>query len=232
MSRRRLVAVAATAAAVGVASFGGYRITKRRQQRAAQPIGPNGPGVARGGGRRKARRDRDPPADELFDMPSDVTHRSVPTPDGGSLHVMERGDGRPLMLLHGITLSAEVWAPQLNQLADRYRVIAVDLRGHGQSTAGRDGYGIPRLATDVATVLEALDLDDAVLVGHSMGGMTVMQFCDDHADVLSRRVAGVVFVATRAHAVVPPLLAGMARQLGAADRPDSTPGASCPSRPG
>ena len=68
----------------------------------------------------------------------------------------------------------------------------------------------------MATVLEALDLDDAVLVGHSMGGMTVMQFCDDHADVLSRRVAGVVFVATRAHAVVPPLLAGMARQLGAA----------------
>ena len=83
MSRRRLVAVAATAAAVGVASFGGYR--SPAAPAAGRPADrPERPGVARGGGRRKARRDRVPPADELFDMPSDVTHRIVPTPDGGT----------------------------------------------------------------------------------------------------------------------------------------------------
>lgn len=121
---------------------------------------------------------------------------------------------RPLVLLHGITLRADVWAPLFHLMADRYRVIAPDLRGHGQSTAGSDGYGLPRLASDLATMLEALDLHDAVVVGHSMGGMTLMQFCGDHPDVLAERVAGVVFVATRAHAVLPPLLAGVARSLG------------------
>ncbi len=80
--------------------------------------------------------------------------------------------------------------------------------------AGADGYGLPRLATDVATLLEALDLRDAVLVGHSMGGMTIMQFCGDHPAVLDERVAGVVFVATRAHAVVPALAAGFMRRAG------------------
>jgi pimeloyl-ACP methyl ester carboxylesterase len=147
-------------------------------------------------------------------LPDDVTHRTVATPDCGELHVIERGRGRPLVLFHGITLRADVWAPQLHQLADRYRVIAVDLRGHGSSTVGTDGYGLPRLATDVATTLEALDLHHAVLVGHSMGGMTIMQFCGDHSEVLDERVAGVVFVATRAHAVVPALAAGFMRRAG------------------
>ena len=154
------------------------------------------------------------PPDALFDMPDDVAHRTMATRDGGELHFIERGEGRPLVLLHGITLRADVWAPQFHQLADRYRVIAVDLRGHGTSTAGTDGYGLPRLATDVATILETLDLYDAVVAGHSMGGMTVMQFCGDHPAVLDDRVAGVVFVATRAHAVVPALVAGTVRRLG------------------
>ena len=65
-----------------------------------------------------------------------------------------------------------MWAPQFHQLTDRYRVIAVDLRGHGESAVGSDGLGISRLADDLATLLTALDLRDAVVVGHSMGGMT------------------------------------------------------------
>jgi pimeloyl-ACP methyl ester carboxylesterase len=98
-------------------------------------------------------------------------------------------------------------------LADRYRVIAVDLRGHGRSEVGSDGLGLPRLATDVATLLRELDLHDAVLVGHSMGGMTVMRFCGDHPDVLDERVAGIALVATAAYGTVPPLLAGASRRL-------------------
>jgi pimeloyl-ACP methyl ester carboxylesterase len=82
----------------------------------------------------------------------------IGTSDGGTVHAIEKGQGRPLVLLHGITLRSDVWAPQFHQLADRYRVIAVDLRGHGESTAGEDGFGISRLADDLATVLEGLDL--------------------------------------------------------------------------
>lgn len=116
-----------------------------------------------------------------------------------------RGTGRPLVLLHGITLRADVWAPQFHQLADRYRVIAVDLRGHGTSKAGTAGYGIGRLADDLAALLIGLDLHHAVVVGRSMGGMTVMQFCGAHPDVLAERVDGLVFVATRAHQGPPPV---------------------------
>lgn len=182
--------LAATAAGVGAAALGLYRST--HPQGASAPPAPDP-------GRRRAPLD---PA--LFELPDDVVHLHVDTPDGGTIHAVERGSGRPLVLLHGITLRHDVWAPQFHQLADRYRVISVDLRGHGESTAGDAGYGIARLGDDLATLLEALDLRGAVLVGHSMGGMTLMQFCGDHADVLDERVAGLVFVATRAHQVFPP----------------------------
>lgn len=150
---------------------------------------------------RSARLRVDPLAtDEVwFDLDAvGVEHHRVPTPDGGELHVVEKGpkDARPLLLLHGITLAARVWGYQFRDLSDRYRVVAADLRGFGESRAGADGYGIRQLGNDVATVLEGLDLRDAVVVGHSMGGMATMRFAAEHADVLDERVAGLVFLAT------------------------------------
>ena len=56
----------------------------------------------------------------------------------------------PVVLLHGITLRHDVWAPQFHQLADRYRVIAVDLRGHGRSTAGSAGRSLSMVARAMA----------------------------------------------------------------------------------
>ncbi len=196
---RKLLLLGATAAGLGAAAVGAYRATHPSDARYLDET-DGGDGGA-------------PPPDSLFDMPEDVIHHELATPDGGTIHAVERGRGRPLVLLHGVTLRHDIWAPQFRQMADRYRVIAVDLRGHGRSLAGTDGYGLPRLATDLATLLEALDLRDAVLVGHSMGGMTVMQFCGDHRDVLDERVAGLVFVATRAHQVLPPYVEGGARRL-------------------
>ncbi len=196
---RRALALGATAAGIGAAAAGLYRAT--------HPADARGPATADPG---RARRAVD---DALLAMPDDVVHHELPTPDGGTIHAVERGSGRPLVLLHGITLRHDVWAPQFHQLADRYRVIAVDLRGHGRSTAGSAGYGIPRLSDDLATLLTSLDLHGAVVVGHSMGGMTVMQFCGDHPDVLAERVAGLVFVATRAHQVLPPYVDRGARDL-------------------
>ncbi len=144
-----------------------------------------------------------PEGDDVFVPPADVTHHRIDTPDGGSIHYVERGEGQPLVLLHGVTLRWDIWAPQLRHLADRYRVIAVDLRGHGESRAGAAGYGLPVLGDDLATLLTALDLHDALVVGHSMGGMTTLRFCVDHRDVLAERVAGIGLVATAAAMPMP-----------------------------
>lgn len=162
---------------------------------------------------RRLRQVGDDDRDRLLDLPPDIVRRDIASHDGGTLHLLERGEGRPVVLLHGITLQASVWAPQLHLLADDHRVIACDLRGHGRSEAGRDGFGLDRLARDLRTVLEALDLRDAVVVGHSMGGMAVMKFCADHVEVLDDRVAGLAFVAT---AIAPPLarpVVGLSRRL-------------------
>ena len=110
--------------------------------------------------------------------PSGTRHRALSVADGATIHVAERGPttGRPVLLLHGITLSAGIWVEQLRRLPDAgMRVIAVDLRGHGESTIGRDGLALDRLTADVVEVAEQLSLGDALLVGHSMGGMAALR---------------------------------------------------------
>ncbi|MFN8018254.1 MAG: alpha/beta hydrolase [Acidimicrobiales bacterium] len=199
MKGRNAVLLGATAAGIAAAAVGAYRATHPRDA-SPSPLPDLG-------------RDRPRLPDWLFELPDGVEHHVIDTPDGGTIHAAEKGEGRPLVLLHGITLRHDVWAPQFHQLADRYRVIAVDLRGHGESKAGSAGFGITRLADDLATLLVALDLHDAVVVGHSMGGMTLMQFCGQHPDVLDERVAGLVFVATRAHQVFPPYVDRGARAI-------------------
>lgn len=169
-----------------------------------------------------------------------VDVHTVPTHDGGELCVVEKGpaDARPVVLLHGIVLQARVWGYQFRDLADRYRVVAVDLRGFGRSRCGEEGYGIDLLARDLATMLEQLDLRDAIVVGHSMGGMALMRFAANHPDVLDDRVAGLVFLATAPVVPLPAairnvLAATAPRGLALARRPgidDRLPGLSL--RPG
>jgi pimeloyl-ACP methyl ester carboxylesterase len=141
-----------------------------------------------------------PAVERSLAEPDGTAHHTVATDDGGSLHVVERGDrtARPLVLLHGVTLSSRVWAHQVAELSTRFRVIAPDWRGHGRSLAGSEGYGLGRLARDLGMVLDALDVRDAVLVGHSMGGMAVMRFAADDPDGLHRHAAGVVFMSSAA----------------------------------
>jgi non-heme chloroperoxidase len=136
---------------------------------------------------------------EGLTLPDDLRHHFVDMDDGGRIHVVERGQGQPLVLLHGIMLSSALWVHQLRELADRHRVIAVDLRGHGQSLPGSDGSGIERLSSDLASVLDALGVEDAVVVGHSMGGMVALQMAVDMPiDVRRRRLAGIVLTSTTA----------------------------------
>ncbi|MGH9102133.1 MAG: alpha/beta fold hydrolase, partial [Acidimicrobiales bacterium] len=129
-------------------------------------------------------------------LPAAVHHHLLPTDDGGRLHVVELGQGPPIVLLHGFMLSARSWAPQLRSLSAHHRVLAVDLRGHGRSRPGEGGFGIARLAADVAGLLEAFELSGAVVVGHSMGGMTALTLAADHPAVTARRVSGLALVAT------------------------------------
>jgi pimeloyl-ACP methyl ester carboxylesterase len=193
MSKARRAAVAATVAAVGGAAA--YLATRA--------------------GARRLRQADDPHRGERPVAPPGSTHRLLPSRDGGEISLIEAGpvDAQPLVLLHGITLRAEVWTYQLRDLAGRFRVIAMDQRGHGRSRAGSEGYSLRLLGDDTATVLEALDLHDAILVGHSMGGMGLMQLCGDHADVIDERVAGVVFLSTSAGLALPAPLAKAAAAL-------------------
>jgi len=145
-------------------------------------------------------RDRpDPHRHGDFTVPADARRLHVATDDGGRLHAVERGRGRPLVLLHGVTLSGVAWHFQLLDLADRFRVLVVDHRGHGRSEAGSDRSSLGRLARDLRAVLVDLDLRDALVVGHSMGGMVLGRFCADHPAVLDERVAGLGFVSTAAN---------------------------------
>lgn len=136
--------------------------------------------------------------DPLLVAPADVRHHRVPTYDGGSVHVAEHGEGPAIVLLHGVTLQWEVWSPLLHLLGHDHRVLAWDMRGHGESHAGDEGVSLRAVATDLVTVLGELEVTDAVVVGHSMGGMALGRFLVDHATTARRRVRHGVFLATSA----------------------------------
>lgn len=115
-------------------------------------------------------------------------------------HLTGRADGLPTVVLtHGYCLSLRCWVFQRRALkAAGYRVVSWDQRGHGRSGRGeRDSYVIDRLALDLRTVIEqVVPTGDLVLVGHSMGGMTIMALGELDAGLVRDRVIGVAFVST------------------------------------
>ncbi len=137
---------------------------------------------------------------EFLAEPEGTKHHVFASHDGGQLHAVEFGppDAPPIVLLHGVTLAAALYNHALVDLGDRFRVIAMDWRGHGRSRPGRDGYGLGLLGHDVATLLEHLALTNAVVLGHSMGGMGLGHFAVNHPVVRDSRVTGLVFCDTAA----------------------------------
>ena len=93
-----------------------------------------------------------------------------------------------------------IWAPVARRLvAAGHRVVLYDQRGHGDSTLGRDALTIDRLGNDLAELLRQLDITDAVVGGHSMGGMTIQASAAASPSVFSERVRAVALVSTAAH---------------------------------
>jgi len=98
---------------------------------------------------------------------------TVLTPSGAALHVEEAGSGRPLVLLHGWSLSSAALLAPLAPLAGRARLVAPDLRGHGRSSSPGP-HTLEDLAADVVQVFTALDLRGAVLAGWSLGALAAL----------------------------------------------------------
>src|SRR4030088_403549 len=100
---------------------------------------------------------------------TNIASKYFKTNDGVRLHYLEAGGGKTLVLIHGLSQTPEQFKFQIEGLADRYRVIALDLRGHGDSERPNFGLKIYRLAEDLREALVAANAEDVTLLGHSMG---------------------------------------------------------------
>jgi len=121
--------------------------------------------------------------------------RDVPGADGAILNVELEGaaEGPILLFTHGWGLSARIWVEARAELGGRFGLAFWDLPGLGQSGRPPAGYSIEGFAEDLYAVIESLPEDrPLILVGHSIGGMTVQTFCARHPELLNRRVAAIV----------------------------------------
>ncbi len=129
----------------------------------------------------------------------DPHHATITTQDGTQLYYKDWGKGQPIVFSHGWPLTADDWDNQmLFFLAQGFRVIAHDRRGHGRSTQTWSGNEMDTYADDLAALTAALDLKDAVHVGHSTGGGEVARYLGRHG---TKRVAKAVLIGA-----VPPIM--------------------------
>jgi non-heme chloroperoxidase len=124
---------------------------------------------------------------------------TITTSDGTEIFYKDWGSGQPIVFSHGWPLSADDWDNQmLFFLQQGYRVIAHDRRGHGRSTQTGDGHDMDHYADDLAAVVEHLDLQDAIHVGHSTGGGEVAHYLGRHGEDRAAKAALI--------SAVPPLM--------------------------
>ncbi len=113
----------------------------------------------------------------------------IATRDGVNLSYEDNeADGPPMILVHGLGCNHEFLSPQTDFFSGSYRVVSVDLRGHGRSAAPQQDYTMTAYADDVAWLSNELRLVKPILVGHSMGGNVVLQFAKLYPDVAASAV--------------------------------------------
>ena len=135
---------------------------------------------------------------------------TITTKDGTQIYYKDWGKGPVVTFSHGWPLSSDAWDGQMLFLEQNgFRVVALDRRGHGRSSQAATGNDMNGYADDLAAVIEALDLKDATLVGHSTGGGEVARYIGRHG---TKRVAKAVLVAA-----VPPVM------LKSASNPEGLP---------
>jgi non-heme chloroperoxidase len=128
-----------------------------------------------------------------------MSSSTITTKDGTEIYYKDWGEGPVVTFSHGWPLSSDAWDGQMLFLVHNgFRVVAHDRRGHGRSSQASSGNDMDGYADDLAAVIEALDLKDAILVGHSTGGGEVARYIGRHG---TKRVAKAVLIAA-----VPPIM--------------------------
>ncbi len=107
---------------------------------------------------------------------------------GERIAYLDEGNGEAIVLLHGLAGSSETWRSLIGPLSRKYRVVAPDLLGHGNSTKPRTDYSLGALSVLIRDVLDELGITRATFVGHSLGGGIAMQFVYQHPDYVQRLV--------------------------------------------
>jgi pimeloyl-ACP methyl ester carboxylesterase len=144
------------------------------------------------------RRRNDPEAGERFGERRGERARLVHLPDGADLYVEEAGPSSPkgALFIHGSALRTDVWHYQMPGVGD-HRLVFMDLRGHGRSQPKGDlDFTIDNLARDIEAVIEDSELEEIVLVGHSVGGMIALRLASSRLEWLGSRIKGLVLVNT------------------------------------
>ena len=116
--------------------------------------------------------------------------------EGMTVGYTDQGNGTPLIFIHAFPLSKTMWEPQVNALKDSYRVITIDLGGHGESDIMLWNDSLDGYAKNVLHLLDQLEIAQAVFVGLSMGGYTLFSIYRNYSD----RVKAMVLADTRAQA--------------------------------
>jgi pimeloyl-ACP methyl ester carboxylesterase len=164
---------------------------------------------------RRERNREDPFRGEDYGMRRGRSIGPVASFDGTLLNVEEIGAGPTIVLSHGFSLNSTIWHHQMRDLSSEMRLVMFDHRGHGYSgLPPEDDWSLDALAHDMEAVIrDAANREPVIVVGHSMGGMTLLRYCELFPDAIGARVRGIVLVDTTSADVMGGLLPAVARRL-------------------